>query len=145
KTPFFENEPMFSPDGRWIAYTSNESGHAEVYVRPYPGPGGKWQISSAGGMFPAWSASKHELLFESLDQHVMAAPYHIEGDSFVREKPEPWTEIRFFPLRTRSFAIHPDGERIAVAVPQDASTAKQDRVVFVLNFFDELRRIAPVK
>jgi serine/threonine-protein kinase len=51
RTPFDERRPMFSPDGRWIAYASNESGAFEIYVRPFPGPGGKWQVSTGGGLY----------------------------------------------------------------------------------------------
>jgi WD40-like Beta Propeller Repeat len=56
---------MFSPDGRFIAYTSTEAGGStwDIYVRPFPGPGGKWRISTTGGIYPAWSATTHELLF----------------------------------------------------------------------------------
>ena len=53
QTSFNELRPAFSPDGRWLAYQSNESGRGEIYVQPFPGPGGKWQISSAGGVEPA--------------------------------------------------------------------------------------------
>src|SRR5262249_48758082 len=60
-----EREPMFSPDGRWIAYYSDESGNYEVYVRPFPGPGGKWQISTTGGTYPVWSRTRHELLYRT--------------------------------------------------------------------------------
>ena len=64
-TPFNEQEPAFSPDGRWIAYTSNESGRNEVYVRPFPGGApsgsGKWQISTGGGAHPIWSRNGREL------------------------------------------------------------------------------------
>ena len=55
--------PAVSPDGRWIAYKSDESGRFEVYVRPFPGPGGKWQISNAGGKLPIWSRNSRELFF----------------------------------------------------------------------------------
>jgi Tol biopolymer transport system component/predicted Ser/Thr protein kinase len=71
-TPFVEAQPAFSPDGRWLAYLSAESGTLEVYVRPFPGPGGRWQISTGGGVFPGWSRDGRELLFETLDQRVMA-------------------------------------------------------------------------
>ena len=57
-SPFREREPTFSPDGRWLAYMSNESGRDEIYVRPFPGPGGKWQVSSAGGQGPTWSRTR---------------------------------------------------------------------------------------
>ena len=67
-----EVDPAFSPDGKFLAYASNESGAEEVFVRPFPGPGGKWKISTAGGKFPAWSRATRELLFLGGDDRIMA-------------------------------------------------------------------------
>ncbi len=146
KTPFVEGEPMFSPDGRWLAYQSNESGRNEVYVRPFPGPGGKWQISTNGGMYPAWSRKRAELFYQGFGPQIMVASYRAEGGSFQADQPRLWTEPGFLLRpRYRSFDLHPDGNRFALAaVPQTQAAVKQDKVVFVFNFFDELRRIAPV-
>jgi serine/threonine-protein kinase len=149
-TPFFEIEPMFSPDGRWLAYVSNESGGNEVYVRPFPGPGGKWRISTAGGIVPTWSRTRRELFYVTLlpSLRIMVAPYTDEGGSFHAEKPVPWAPVGIgFRPPQRFVALHPDGQRFAVAprVADGQSVSKQDQVVFVFNFFDELRRIAPVR
>ena len=146
-SPFVEQEPMFSPDGRWLAYQSNESGRLEVYVRPFPGPGGKWQVSTVGGGAPTWSRTRHELFYQTPDNRIMVAPYAVEGDSFRADKPKLWSEGRFLTRpRQRSFDLHPDGERFALAAaPEAQSSARQDKVVFIFNFFDELRRLAPVK
>ena len=137
---------MFSPDGRWLAYSSNESGHEEVYVRPFPGPGGKLQISNEGGSLPTWSRNKREL-FYGLNGQIMVAAFRVEGDSFRADDPRLWSEGRFqFNDRSpgRMFDLHPDGERFALApAAQMPNGAKQDKVVFIFNFFDELRRIAP--
>jgi serine/threonine-protein kinase len=146
-SPANEREPMFSPDGRWLAYESSESGRYEVYVRPFPGPGGKWQISTGGGANATWSRARHELFFETPDQHLIVASYAVDGDSFRADKPRVWSERRFMPaLRNyRGFDLHPDGERFALGTVPDALSAdKLDKVVFIFNFFDELRRIAPV-
>ncbi len=62
---FNENAPRFSPDGHWLAYASDETGHFEVYVQPYPGPGGKLQISADGGMEPMWNPNGRELFYRS--------------------------------------------------------------------------------
>jgi serine/threonine-protein kinase len=141
-TPAAELEPTFSPDGKWIAYASTEAGRAEIYVRPFPGPGGKWLISSDGGAQPMWSRTRHELFFVSPDQHIMVVPYAIEGDSFRASKPQPWSDVRFVPRqRQRSVDLHPDGNRFAIAAAGAAQT-KQDKVVLILNFFDELTRVA---
>jgi serine/threonine-protein kinase len=149
-SPYSERAPMFSPDGHWLAYQSQESGHDEVYVTRFPGPSGKWQISNGGGNTPTWSQSRNELFFANPAFQIMVAPFTVEGDSFRAEKPRLLSETRFVPRQrtgpNRSFDVHPDGNRFALAVAQDArAEVKQDKVVFVFNFFDELRRIAPVR
>jgi Tol biopolymer transport system component len=142
---FDERNPMFSPDGRWIAYQSNESGRNEVYVQPYPGPGGKWQISTGGGVFPTWSRTARELFFGTPTQQIMMAAYEVEGNAFRAEKPQLWSEARY-KLRGpfRPFDLHPDGKRFALAPAAPApGGARQDHVTMIFNVFDELRRIAP--
>ncbi|MGH9389309.1 MAG: TolB family protein, partial [Vicinamibacteria bacterium] len=94
-TPFTEGYPEFSPDGRWLAYMSHESGRFEVYVRSYPGPGGVSQVSSEGGIFPAWSRTRRELFYRALDGRIMVAPYTVTGDEFFAEKARIWSEGRF--------------------------------------------------
>jgi serine/threonine-protein kinase len=144
-SPFDNLEPMFSPDGRWVAYQSNESGRFEVYVRPFPGPGAKWQISTGGGGYPTWSRTKRELFYGTPTDQIMVAPFTVEGDSFRAEKPRLWSEARFTQRGGRSFDLHPDGERFALQpAPHTQAAAKHDKVVFIFNFFDELRRLAPV-
>jgi serine/threonine-protein kinase len=141
-----EQEPTFSPDGRWLAYSSDETGRDEVFVRPFPGPGGKWQVSSDGGSSPTWSHVRSELFFGSPNQRLMVASYTVECDAFRPDKPRVWSETRYVVRpRLRSFDLHPDGERFALAVASDTQTAKLDKVVLMFNFFEELLRIAPVK
>jgi len=143
---FDEVDLQFSPDGRWVAYFSNESGRAEVYVRPFPNAVGKWPISSGGGSYPLWSRTRHEIFFRSPDQQLMVASYSVNGDIFRAEKPRPWSSRRFLGRpRLAAYDLHPDGNRFALAPAPDAQSVKQDKVVFVFNFFDELRRIAPTK
>ena len=143
--PAIKVVPAFSPDGRWIAYASTEAGGnvLDVYVRPFPGPGGKWRVSSGGGGHPRWSATSRELLFFKFP-NVMVAPYDVVGDSFRADKPRLWspTSIRSVGLPS-PYDIHPDGKRLAVVGSRDEGTAAQDTVVFVFNFFDYLRKIAP--
>jgi serine/threonine-protein kinase len=144
--PAIEEEPTFSPDGRWIAYQSNESGSVEIYVRPFPGPGGRWQVSTAGGADPTWSRTRNEIFYrEPSANHIMVAAYTVGGDSFQADKPRVWTDkpIRIAP-KQRAMDLHPDGKRFAVsAVTNPQFLEKHDKVIFILNFFDELRRIAP--
>jgi Tol biopolymer transport system component len=137
-TPFNEWVPMISPDGRWLAYVSNESGHYEVYVRPFPRPGGKWQISTGGGRGPVWSRKRPELFYQS-SEGIMVASYTANSAAFVYDKPRLWARkhnLEFFDLAS-------DGKRFAV-VETEAPEQKGPRQVTVLqNFFDELRRRAP--
>jgi Tol biopolymer transport system component len=117
-SPFMETQPAFSPDGRWLAYQSNESGSfVEVYVRPFPGPGGKWQISSGGGYLPRWSRQGKELFYRSLDNRIMVADYSASGDSFHAEKPRLWSPGQFQFTRLAvgtNYDLHPDGKRFVV-------------------------------
>jgi Tol biopolymer transport system component len=144
-TPFLEFEPMFSPSGHWIAYFSRESGRFEVYVRPFPGPGGKWQISTTGGIYPTWSRTRSELFFSTTDGQIMVAPYTAAGDSFRAQKPHLWSGDHFSPPigPNRTFDLHPDGERFALRIPEAQTDVKDDHVTLIFNFFDELRRNAP--
>ena len=89
-SPYDVTTPVFSPDGRWLAYASNESGNYEVYVRPFPGPGGQWQISTKGGRFPKWSRNGKELFYRAQDSKLMVVAYTASGDSFVAGKPQLW-------------------------------------------------------
>jgi Tol biopolymer transport system component len=142
--PSEEMQPNFSPDGRWLAYQSNETGRYEVYVRAFRGPGAGWRISTGGGTFPTWSRTKRELFF-GLNGQIMVTPYAVEGDAFRAEKPRLLPNARYRAAGpARMFDLHPDGERFAVAPAAQAEEgAKHDKVVVILNFFDELRRIAP--
>ena len=130
------------------AYQSTESGLDEVYVRPFPGPGRRSKISNGGGTTPTWSRTRNELFFAAPDGRIMVAPYTVEGDIFRPEKPRPWSETRFVARPrtgpTRSFDLHPDGNRFALARETEAE-AKQDKLEFFFNFFDELRRVATRK
>jgi serine/threonine-protein kinase len=142
-TPFDEGRPVFSPDGHWLAYTSNESGTFEVYVRPFPGPGGKWQISKGGGSSPLWSRDGRELLFETLDGRVMAAGYSVKSDSFAAGKPRVWSERLLYAGGAPVYDLAPDGKRIAAILASDQAGGEPTHLTFLLNFFDELRRRAP--
>jgi Tol biopolymer transport system component len=143
-SPFDEREAMFSPDGRWLAYQSNETGRYEVYVRPFAGRGGLWQISTGGGIDPIWSRARPELLFTAPDGKIMAVSYSAGDDSLRADKPRPWSSQRVSRRpRLRSIDVHPDGSHIVAAKMPDEGTNRGE-VVLVFNLFDELRRIAPV-
>ncbi len=104
KTPFDERNGTFSPDGRWVAYESNESGRSEIYVRPFTGPaasgasgsqvGGQWQVSTAGGIFPRWRRDGGELYYLAPDGAMMAAPVTVAGVTLA-----PGAPVALFPTR----------------------------------------------
>src|SRR5207248_3581252 len=139
-----QRDPVFSPDGRWLAYSSNESGRDEVHVRPFPGPGGVVQISISGGEFPIWSRNTRQLFFRGADGRITVSRYTVQGDSFVASKPQAWSGQRIFttspPLPTYDLA--PDGKRFAEILYADGAAEQKPitHVTFVVNFFDELRR-----
>jgi Tol biopolymer transport system component len=131
---------VFSPDGRWLAYASNESGRSEVFVRSFPGPGAQWQVSTSGGSVPTWSRRRNELFYLSPDSHLMVVSYTIEGNAFRAESPQKWSEqpVNDRPT-TRSYDFHPDGDRIVVGGDLETRPTV-DKVVLVTNFFEEVRR-----
>ncbi len=128
-----------SPDSRWLAYTSDESGRDEVYVVPYPGPGGKWQVSTAGGSFPQWRADGKELFFQAADQGMMAVDVRA-GATFAVGVPRllfkiPLTQGWYPGYR---WAVSRDGQRFLVNTPAGAVPA--GRFVVVMNWTRELGR-----
>ena len=154
--PFKESEatlwwPEFSPNGRWLAYSSDESGQMEVYVEPYPGPGPIIQIPTEGGGAPAWARNGEELFYSRF----------IEGDP--EGKTEMWsvdvtegTELRVGQPRllfrtermrnsaaTRSYDVTPDGQRFLIVVPEERVLPEFTEVHLVVNWFEELNRLAP--
>jgi len=139
-----ERAPSFSPDGRWMAYSSDESGTFQVYVRAFPDKGGKWQISNSNGTYPMWSRNGHELFFEALDNHVMVAAYAVKGDSFVADKPRVWSgkQLAGVANGAKNIDIAPNGKRIVALMPVDTPEGQkaQSHVIFLENFFDEVRR-----
>jgi hypothetical protein len=144
---FTEQQPRFSPDGKWLAYESTESGGGfEIYVRPFPPrPGGKRQISTGGGSQAVWSRVRDELLYMAPDGRIMVVPYTVAGDAFEAEKPGVWskTPVQRRPGIGASFDLDRDGAHVAMA-PATEATAGPTHVTLIFNFFDELRRLAPL-
>jgi len=138
KTPAAEGGSVSSPDGRWIAYASEQSGRPEVYVRPFQSSaGGKWQISTAGGVYPFWSRAGRELYFLSPDNHIMLADYTAKGDSFEAGKPRVWSETPIRPSGKDLPALDlaPDGKRFAVFPRSEvAAETGSVHVTVLLNF-----------
>jgi serine/threonine protein kinase/Tol biopolymer transport system component len=147
-TAAHEDTPMFSPDGRFVAYFSNEAGGTgnDVYVRPFPGPGGPWRVSTNGGIYARWSATTRQLLWVDVAQlKVMVAPFSVAGNAFVPGKPELWSPKGFLWIADGNsyYDLHPDGKRLAIA--SSAGQTVQDHVVVMSSFFEYLRTIAPLK
>jgi hypothetical protein len=145
QTPASELYPAFSPDGRWIAYRTFESGTSEIQVRAFPDKGGKWLISNGGGVVPVWSPNGRELFYRSEDQHIMVVSYTVKDDAFVPDKPRRWSDRILAESPARNLDIAPDGRRFVTMMPVDtpAEPRMQSQVVFLQNFADELRRRAP--
>jgi len=143
QTPFDERHASFSPDGRWLAYSSNESGSYQVYVRAFPDKGGKWQVSNSGGLYPLFSRNGHELFFRTEENQILVASYMVKGASFVADKPRVWSEKKLANIGLfANYDLAPDGKRIAALMPAETPQEQkaQNRVIFLENFFDEVRR-----
>jgi Tol biopolymer transport system component len=143
QTPFNESVPAFSPDGRWLAYISDESGRYEVYVQPYPGPGGKWQISTEGGTEPVWNTNGRELFYRSGDK-MMAVDITTQP-GFAAGKPRMLFEGQYqpTPVTFPNYDVAPDGQRFLMLKPVDQAQAAPTQINVVLNWFEELKRRVP--
>jgi Tol biopolymer transport system component len=141
QTRFNEAAPRFSPDDRWLAYMSDESGGNEVYVQPYPGPGGKYQISTEGGTEPVWNPNGRELFYRNGNK-MMAVDVITQG-TFSAGKPRMLFEGQYQPIASssRNYDVSPDGQRLLMLKPVEQAAATQ--IVVVQNFFEELKRRVP--
>jgi Tol biopolymer transport system component len=140
--PYTEGFPVFSPDGRWLAYRSNESGNYEVYVTRSSGSGGKWPISAGGGILPRWSRDGKQLYYRTVtDSQLMVVDCTATADSFQCGKPRLWSPGRFTDRDSdrNNFDVHPDGKRaVVLKAPEDEQTASITKVSVIFNWFDEV-------
>jgi dipeptidyl aminopeptidase/acylaminoacyl peptidase len=143
--------PEFSPDGHWIAYVSNESGATEVYVQPYPGPGEKIRISTAGGIEPVWTATGRELLYRAntgSGQGFFSAairslsPFRHDTPRLLFE-----TRPREYASTTpiRGWEVSADGQRFLLLRPVESTDKPVTMMHVVLNWAEELKRLVPAK
>jgi len=137
RTSFGESNGAFSPDGRWLAYQSDESGRDEVYVTPFPGPGRKWQVSTDGGIQPVWRKDGRELFYIAPYSRLMAANVQPGETTFETG------EVRSLFALTRSAGGRPydaasDGERFLVS--KDVVSNASPPLTLVINWTAELKK-----
>lgn len=139
-TPFWEKQATFSPNGRWLAYVSDDSGQFEVYLRPFPGPGARVPISSEGGEEPAWSKSGRELFYRSGGR--MMSVSISETPELTAGRPQVLFEglYHYADFPTRTYDVGPDGRFVMVTEPEPDEATRQLHVV--LNWSEELKRPA---
>jgi len=133
------NNPAVSPDGRWLAYQSDESGKTEVYVSPFPTVSdGRWQVSSAGGVMPVWSRNGRELFY--LDDNRFLTSVDVEpGPAFVASQPRQLLKTRYIGTGgARSYDVSPDGQRFLV-MKEDGATAESGSIVVAVNWMATLK------
>jgi Tol biopolymer transport system component len=149
QTPFNERNARFSPDGRWLAYVSDESGRYEVYVRAFAGPGGKWQISAEGAAEVAWSPKGNELFFRTGEQRERMMVVDIQTQpSFSAGKPRQLFEGPYASngagTWTANYSIAPDGQRFLMLKPKEQQpSGALSQINVVQNWFEELKRLVP--
>ena len=137
--------PAFSPDGRWIAYASFEAGTAEIFVRAFPDNGRKWQISNSGGTFAIWSRNGRDLFYRTAEQQIMVVSYTTKADYFMADRPQLWSSTRLVDTGFhRNLDIAPDGKRFIALIPEEGPGVS-NQVIFLQNFFDEVRRRTAVE
>jgi Tol biopolymer transport system component len=147
---FNESYPEFSRDGRWLAFCSNETGHDEVYVQPYPGPGKRVQISIGGGQEPAWSRDGKELFYRHFNgktQSMTSVRFTASDTEFKPEQPVELFAWNFpFGAFARVYDVAPDGRFLAMQRIPDPSREWEQRIFpsairIVLNWTEELQRL----
>ena len=159
-TPANEGTARISPDGRWLAYLSDESGRNEIYVQPYPGPGGKWQISIEGGTEPVWNPNGRKLFYRSGDR-MMAVEVEVGQAStpvssgqagrpvataFSAGRPRMLFDAAQYlptPATIPNYDVSPDGQRFLMLKPSEQEAAPTE-INVVLNWFEELKQRVPV-
>ena len=133
-----EQYPAISPDGHWLAYTSDESSSREIYVRSFLGPGGKWQVSTAGGAYAEWSPKGGELFYYS-GAKIVALSYSVKGDSFLPGATRVWYDGGISSLYSaRNFSVAPDGKS-AIAVLLQRQEGQTSPLTFLMNFLPRNR------
>ncbi len=153
---FTQRNGVFSPDGRWIAYESNESGQLQIYVRPLPKvDAGRWQVSTGGGDRPLWARNGRELFFMN-GGRLAVVPVQTASPTFSAGNPAIVFDNRWYYTGSRpdvstgrTYNISPDGQRFLMI--KDSQSVEQNSIstpasmVVVLNWYEELKRLVPTK
>ena len=137
QSPFNESEARFSPDGRLVAYVSNETGSSEVYVTRFPGPSGKWPISTAGGTYPRWRADGRELFYLARDGMLVAVPVNEQGTELVVGSERRLFATHASALGRSGYDASADGQRFLVNTVVEA--AAPSPITLVVNWVAALR------
>jgi serine/threonine-protein kinase len=148
ETPAEERFPEISPDGKWLAYVSNESGRAELYVQPYPGPGQRVTVTSEGALESAWSKNSNELFYRT-GLRMMAVRFRISGTDFVPEKPTMLFEHPALAGGANvpgNFDVAPDGrfllnDSVAESAEEQYRSIFPTTLRFILNWTDQTQRL----
>jgi serine/threonine-protein kinase len=148
-TPFEEWNAEVSPDGRWLAYQSDESGRDEVYVRPMAtGTTPRWQVSAGGGVQPVWTRGGRELIFLDAERRLTSIAVDAASDGFRGGPPATISAARVAtPMPWRAYDVTADGQRFLVLDENRASLADAPAPAFVVvqHWFEELRHLVPAK
>ena len=138
--------PDVSPDGRWMAYATDESGQHEVFVTPFPNvEDRRWPISRNGGFAPQWGPDSSELFFQTSDGTIMVVPNETEP-TFSPGLPIPVVDGPYVvgqPTSPRAFDVSLDGQRLLMIKNETAATGEGSEIHVVLNWFEELTRLVP--
>jgi Tol biopolymer transport system component len=142
KTPFNVYASRLSPDGHWIAYASNESGRSEIYVQPFPGLGGKWQISTDGGGHAVWARNGRELFYRNGDKMMVVEV--TTQPNFAPGSPKALFEGQFFTAGegNTNYDVDPNGQRF-VMIKDSAEPQEAGQINVIQNWTEELKRLVP--
>ncbi len=135
--PYDDDYPRFSPNGKWVAYRSNESGRDEIYVISFQGAGGEWQISTGGGNWPNWRPDGRELFYLTPDNQFMAAAVHADTSTFQFDAPQPLFHVRVLGGLGERYGVTADGRRFLFLLPREGSPST---LTLVLNWASGLRQ-----
>ena len=146
-SPFLESHPQVSPDGRWLAYYSNETGRTEVYVQPFGSGTGKWQVSVDGGAFPRWRGDSRELFFmnAATNGRMMAVQVRSSGAIFEADAPKPLFDSGYVNLahtgNYHTYAVTSDGQRFLIPLPETSVTQENVSapIAVVLNWTEGIK------